>query len=229
MKNVVEFTVQGSGEKLQVSVGVIFNGGYAGTNQELVREHIDELAKLGVPVPTTTPTLYPLSNYLATTSDKVQVQHGETSGEVEYGVIWHGGKMYVTVVSDHTDRNLETFSVPKSKQACPDVFAPEVWAWDEVKDHFGELQLKCWVTKDGKRELYQDAPCKAMLLPDDWTEKFEKIGVPCDGNIFISGTINTVNNTLIFGDFYEIEVHDPVLNRTITHQYTVEVLPKGIE
>ena len=229
MKNVVEFTVQGSGEKLQVSVGVIFNGGYAGTNQELVREHIEELAKLGVPVPTTTPTLYPLSNYLATTSDRVQVQHGETSGEVEYGVIWHGGKKYVTVVSDHTDRNLETFSVPKSKQACPNVFAPEVWAWEEVKDHFGDLQLKCWVTKNGKRELYQDAPCKAMLLPDAWKEKFEKIGVNKDGNIFISGTINTVNNTLIFADFYEVEIFDPVLNRKISHSYTVDVLPKGIE
>ncbi|SBW00806.1 conserved hypothetical protein [uncultured delta proteobacterium] len=229
MKNVVEFTVQGTGQKLQVPVNIIFNGGYAGTNQHLVREHIEELAKLGVPAPTTTPTLYPLSNYLATTSDTLQVQHGETSGEVEYAVIWHGGKKYVTVACDHTDRNLESFSVPKSKQACPDVFAPEVWAWDDVKDHFGELQLKCWVTKNGKRELYQDAPCKAMLLPDAWAEKFEKIGVNKDNNIFISGTINTVNNTLVFGDFFEVEIHDPVLNRTISHSYTVQVLPKGIE
>lgn len=229
MKNVMEFTVQGTGRSIQVPVGVIFNGGYAGTNQDLVREHIEELAKVGVPAPTTTPTLYPLSNYLATTSDKIQVQHGETSGEVEYCVIWHQGKKYVTVVSDHTDRNLENYSVPKSKQACPNVFAPHVWDWEEVKEHFGELQLKCWITRDGKRELYQDAACKAMLLPGDWKEKFEKIGVDKDNNIFLSGTINTVNNTLIFGDYYEIQMHDPILNRTINHSYTVDILPRGIE
>lgn len=229
MENRVQFKVQNTSQVLDVPVHVIFNGGYAGTNQELVREHIEELAKLGVPAPTTTPTLYPLSNYLATTSDRVQVQHGETSGEIEYAMIWFGGKQYVTVVSDHTDRNLENFSVPKSKQASPDVFASEVWAWDEVKDHFGELVLECYITKDGKRELYQQAPCKAMLLPDQWKENFAKVGVGKDGDIFISGTINTVNKTLIFGDQYEISIFDPVLDRKISHTYYVDVLPKGIE
>lgn len=92
-----------------------------------------------------------MSNYNATTSDRVQVQPGETSGEIEYAVIWYEGKKYVTVVSDQIDRNLENFSVPKSKQACPDVFSPEVWPWDEVKEHFGELILECYITKDGKR------------------------------------------------------------------------------
>ena len=229
MENRVQFKVQNTSQVLDVPVHVIFNGGYAGTNQELVREHIEELAKLGVPAPTTTPTLYPLSHYLATTRDRVQVQHGETSGEIEYAMIWFGGKRYVTVVSDHTDRNLENFSVPKSKQASPDVFASEVWDWDEVKDHFGELILECYITKDGKRELYQQAPCKAMLLPDQWTENFKKVGVGQDGDIFISGTINTVNKTLIFGDKYEISISDPILNRKISHTYHVDVLPKGIE
>lgn len=229
MENVVQFKVQGTSQVLNIPVNVIFNGGYAGTNQELVREHIEELGKLGVPAPTTTPTLYPLSNYLATTSDRIQVQHGETSGEIEYAMIWFEGKQYVTVVSDHTDRNLENFSVPKSKQAAPDVFATEVWPWDEVKDHFGELILECYITKDGKRELYQQAPNKAMLLPDQWAERFKKVGVGNNGDIFISGTINTVNKTLIFGDQYEISIHDPILKRTISHTYYVDILPQGIE
>lgn len=62
-----------------------------------------------------------------------------------------------------------------------------------------------------------------------WMATFEKIGVNTNNNIFISGTINTVNNTLVFGDYYEIQIHDPVLNRTINHAYTVDILPKGIE
>jgi len=229
MENYVTLTVQGENKTFEVEVKKIFNAGYAGRNQELVQEHIDELAKVGVPAPTTTPTLYPISNYLATTSDTLQVQHGETSGEIEYVLIWHDGELYVTVGSDHTDRNLENYSVPKSKQACPNVIPAEVWKYEDVKDHWDDLELECWVTKDGKREVYQKAKFAALLSPKDWQETFERLHVAEDGNVFYSATVNTVGNMLVFGDQYEIEVKDPVLNRSIKHVYDVEVLQKGIE
>ncbi|WP_339062097.1 DUF2848 domain-containing protein [Tepidibacillus marianensis] len=229
MKNYLTLTVQGDSKTLELEVKKIFNAGYAGRNQALVQEHIDELAKVGVPAPTTTPTLYPISNYLATTSDNLQVQHGETSGEIEYVLIWADGELYVTVGSDHTDRNLENYSVPKSKQACPNVIPPEVWKFDDVKDHWDELELECWVTKGGKRDLYQKAKLAALLSPDEWSETFDRLSVAEDGNIFYSATVNTVGNMLVFGDQYEIELKDPVLNKSIKHAYHVEVLQKGIE
>ncbi|WP_155891040.1 DUF2848 family protein [Ectobacillus panaciterrae] len=43
------------------------------------------------------PTLYPVANQLATYSDSFQVQHNETSGEIEYVLIWSDNEMYVTV------------------------------------------------------------------------------------------------------------------------------------
>ncbi|MFV9511614.1 DUF2848 domain-containing protein [Tepidibacillus sp. LV47] len=229
MKNYLTLTIQGENKLLTVEVKNIFNAGYAGRNQALVQEHIDELAKIGVPAPSTTPTLYPISNYLATTSDVLQVQHGETSGEIEYVLIWADGEVYVTVGSDHTDRNLENYSVPKSKQAYPNVIAPEVWKVDDVKDHWDELELECWVIKDGKKDLYQKAKFTALLAPDAWSETFDRFKVAKDGNIFFSATVNTVGNMLVFGDQYEIELRDPVLNRSIKHAYNVEVLQKGIE
>ncbi|EAX48268.1 hypothetical protein TcarDRAFT_1815 [Thermosinus carboxydivorans Nor1] len=70
MKNLLELTViykSGGCDKVGMVVENIYNGGYAGRNQEHVREHIEELAKVGVPAPTTTPTLYPLANYNLTT------------------------------------------------------------------------------------------------------------------------------------------------------------------
>jgi hypothetical protein len=232
LKNIVELQVNYNGQtdKVGFVVDNIYNGGYAGQDQVHVREHIEELAKLGVPAPTTTPTLYPIANYNLTTSDTIQVQNKETSGEIEYVILWQAGEVYVTVGSDHSDRDLESFSVPKCKQACPDVIASNVWRYNDVKDHWGQLQLKCWVTKDGQRSLYQDATVGALMTLEEWTPIFKKLGLTNMNNCaFFSGTINTIGKQLIFADFYEIEMIDPVLKRTIRHAYHVTLLPEGIK
>jgi hypothetical protein len=233
MDNVLTLGVQykdNSRDEIGMVVRNIYNGGYAGRNQESVREHIEELAKIGVPAPTTSPTLYPLANYNLTTSANIQVQNQETSGEIEYVILWQAGKAYVTVGSDHTDRELENFNVAKSKQACPDIMASEVWLYEDVKDHWDDIQLKCWVTKNGKRVLYQDATVGAMMSPEDWLPIFNRIGIDnLNNSIFFSGTINTVGKMLIFADTYEIEMIDPVLKRSLRHEYKVSVLKDGIK
>ena len=132
----LELVVQGSGDRIDFPVQRLLNGGYAGRDQEAVWKHVEELAVIGVPEPSTTPTLYALGNNLATTADTVQVQHETTSGEVEYVLLIGAGETYVTVGSDQTDRDLETRSIEWSKQAYPDVFAPEVWRYQEVADHW---------------------------------------------------------------------------------------------
>ena len=232
MKNVLQLDVlhkDGRADKIGMVVEHIYNGGYAGRNQEQVREHIEELAKVGVPVPTTTPTLYPIANYNLTTSRQVQVQNPETSGEIEYALLWQAGIAYVTVGSDHTDRALENFSVAKSKQACPNVIPRRVWLHEEVRDHSDAVQLKCWVSKDGKRSLYQDGTLGALMKPEEWKPIFTKLGIKnLNNSVFFSGTINTVGKQLIFADSYELEMTDPVLKRSLRHQYRVSKLIEGI-
>lgn len=229
MQNKLFLQVQGTDEQIELNVQRIYNAGYAGSDQAKVQEHIDELAKLGVPTPKTTPTLYPLSNDMLTTSSQIQVQHPETSGEIEYVLIWANDELFVTVGSDHTDRKLETFSVPMSKQAYPNIIPAEVWRYKDVQDHWNQLEFECWMTSKGKRELYQKGTCADLLPPQDWKEIFEKMQVEKNGSVFLSATINTVSNTLQFGDEYEFSMHDPILNRTLKHQYAVNVLQKAIE
>jgi hypothetical protein len=233
MKNVLELEVlykSGAKDKIGMVVENIFNGGYAGRNQEHVREHIEELAKLGVPAPSTSPTLYPLANYNLTTARHLQVQNAETSGEIEYVILRQANVAYVTVGSDHTDRELENFSVAKSKQACPNVIPPQVWLYDEVKDHWDQLQLQCWVTKAGKRSLYQQAPVGALMSPEEWRPIFQKLSIDnLNNSVFFSGTINTVGKQLIFADSYELEMTDPILKRTLRHEYSVSRLIAGIK
>lgn len=229
MNHILNLKVQDTNEILDVKVNRVFNAGYAGIDQEKVQEHIDELVKLGVSTPNTTPILFPVANNVPSTSDLIQVQHKETSGEIEYVLVWVDGELYITVGSDHTDRKLETFSVPMSKQAYPNVIADEIWKYSDVKDHWNQLEFKCWVTSGDERRVYQEGTCGDLLPPGEWESIFKKMDVAEDGNLFFSGTINTVANTLAFAEKYEFELRDPVLNRTIKHQYNVKVLKEAIE
>lgn len=229
MANELILTEQESGKKIKVHVNHVFNAGYAGSDQEKVQEHIDELKKLGVPTPETTPTLYPVAENLITTTDKIQVQHHETSGEIEYVLIWSNGELFVTVGCDHTDRKLETYSVPMSKQAYPNVLAKEVWRFEDVKEHWGQLEFTCWITDNGERKLYQKGKCADLMTPAEWKDNFKKLKVDEDGNFFFSATINTLTNSLTFAEEYEFQIEDPILNRKISHHYHVEVLSKAIE
>lgn len=229
MKNHLTLREQSTGKEIGVDVSRVFNAGYAGSDQAKVQEHIDELAKLGVPTPETTPTLYPIANNNPTTDETIQVQHGETSGEIEYVLIWAEGELYVTVGSDHTDRRLETFSVPMSKQAYPNIIARDVWKYSDVKDHWDQITFTCWASSGEERELYQQGKVTDLMTPEEWEPQFESMQVNRQRNFFFSATINTVAKSLAFAEYYEFELHDPVRDQTIRHAYKVEQLQKPIE
>ena len=224
----LKFTVQGSGQQVELGVALAFNGGYAGRDRETVWKHVEELAEIGVPAPSQVPTLYALGNNLVTTAGTVQVQHDKTSGEVEYVLLIADDDVYVTVGSDHTDRDLEATSVERSKQSYPNILAPDVWRYDEVIDHWEKLVLRCWVTKDGERQIYQEGTLAELLLPDFWLKTLEELlGTKPRNVVIMSGTI-PAKPGLVYADSYDMEIHDPVLDRTIKHSYNVEMLTKKI-
>lgn len=223
MFNFLVNRVSGS-EKITVQIPYMLNAGYAGRTQEKVREHIEELEKLGVPGPTEIPILFPITFNQATLAQRIDVQGEQTSGEIEFILLQHAGEWFVTVGSDHTDRELEQFSVEKSKQACPNVLASCLWPVTEVIEHWDQIQLRAWVTKDGTRVLYQDETL-AVLLPFTVLLDFvrSKVADSLESIPIFSGTIATLEG-LIFADFFEMEMVDPVLNRSIRHQYSIRPL-----
>ncbi len=212
--------------ELAFEVRRVWNGGWAGRDEGAVRRHIDELKMLGVPAPRTTPIFFPLSSNLATTAGRIQVLGPDTSGEVEFALLFTGGRSYVTVASDHTDRGFERFGIQASKQLYPNVLAREVWPYEECAAHWDRLTLRCWVAKDEHRTLYQQAPLSELLSSEEWLARLDRAGVDREGLIFLSGTFATVGG-LVFGDAYDIEIEDPILGRSIRHRYEVEVLGSG--
>jgi 2-keto-4-pentenoate hydratase/2-oxohepta-3-ene-1,7-dioic acid hydratase in catechol pathway len=219
----LSFTVPGAGS-VEVEVRHLLNGGYAGRHQEHVKAHIDELAALGIPGPTVVPTMYPVSTYLAQQTGAVPVQHGRTSGEVEWAIIVdNGGDVLLTLACDHTDRELEVHGIAWSKNASPDVLASEAWRLAEVEDHLDSLTLTAWVTNDGHEQQIQSATLGDLLPPSYWVEVLRQRGLLEPGTVLLSGTVNMAEGVNQFADGWRAELGDPVLGRRIGLAY--EVVP----
>ena len=227
-KPVIDFIVKGVSGQREISLTVqsLICCGYAGRDQDAVRKHVEELKELGVAPPNKTPTAYLVPTYLATTDDYIEVFHQQTSGEAEYVVLVdEKGELYVTVGSDHTDREVERVSVERSKQIYPKIMAREVWLYREVEKHWDEIQLRCWVTSDEGRLLSQEAPLSA-LLPVAQILSFveEEVGGKLVSGIVFSGTIPTLSGKLVFGRAYELQLHNPATKNTIEHRYYVKTV-----
>ncbi|MFT4217582.1 MAG: DUF2848 family protein [Micropruina sp.] len=224
----LNFALPGGGT-VPVETRYALNGGYAGRDGEQVQHHIDELAELGVPGPTTIPTLYPLSGTLAVQGDHVQVPHGRTSGEAEWALLIPAGATssddyLVTAACDHTDRALEVHGVAWSKQSAPDFLGDLAWRWGDVRDAFDSFTLRAWVTNDGVEELIQDGSPALLLAPDYWIERMGAAGLLRPGTVVMSGTIPMLPGVDQFADAWRVELAAPdgAVSRV---RYDVEVLP----
>jgi len=201
-------------------------GGWVGKDRQALQEHIDELSRLGIQGPRRVPIFMNFSAYLLTTDDEITVVSDQSSGEVEYVLLCQGKEIWVTAGSDHTDREVETKSIPGSKQMYAKFLAPECWPYPDVKNHWDRLILRCWVHKGIERILYQEAPLSSILSPEELLEKLPREGdMQKKGIVLFSGTIATKGG-LIYGDAYELEMEDPVLQRRLKGQYKVHVLPQ---
>jgi len=159
------------GTTREVTVRLLLNAGYAGRRQDVVAAHVAELAALGVPSPSVTPALYPVSPYLAQQTTEVTAQHPHTSGEAEWAlVVADGGELLLTAACDHTDRDLEVHGVAWSKNAGPDVLARQAWRLDDVSARLDQLTLCAWVTHHGAETRIQHGTLADLLTPAYWTD-----------------------------------------------------------
>ncbi len=198
--------------------------GYAGRDQEGVKKHIDELAAIGVAPPYAVPAMYWVEPERVTTARSITVVGPQTSAEVEFFLAPDAaGRLYVTVASDHTDRSLEAVSVGKSKQICPKIVSPVFWAIDDVIDHWDRLELICTAGSDktpyqrGDLSALLDAKTLLELAAGDAGGRYRAIAL-------LSGTLPVIGGKFIYADRYAMTLTDPVLGRTIAHEYTVAVV-----
>ncbi|VVE36559.1 DUF2848 domain-containing protein [Pandoraea soli] len=224
MRSHLSFTVFGDGPPacVEVSVDTLIIAGWAGRDRDAVEHHIAELAALGVRRPSSTPCFYRLAPALLAQDDTIDVVGQTSSGEAECVLVRHGGDLLVSVGSDHTDREVEAYGVTVSKQVCAKPVARDAWRFADVAPHWDQLMLRSWVTCDGERRLYQEGTVASLLSPQELMDKLGPDGLPAGAAMFC-GTLAAIGG-VAGGEQFEIELHDPVLGRTIRHRYATQAL-----
>ena len=199
--------------------------GWTGRDKAAVESHIEELARMGVPRPPSTPTFYRVSASLVTTGDNIQTLGYDSSGEVEPVIIALDDGLWVGVGSDHTDRKAETIGISLAKQLCAKPVAPTLWRFDEVADQWDGIELRSYTVRNGKREIYQDGKVSVMLRPEELIERYVGGGGGlAPGTAMFCGTM-AVKDEIAPADAFEMAIRDPVLDREIFHSYTISPLP----
>jgi hypothetical protein len=190
--------------------------GWTGRDEAALRKHIRELEELGVKPPKTTPIFYRVAASLFTFADEIEVSGPDTSGEVEFVLVRTENELRVMVGSDHTDRKAETIGVSLSKQLCAKPVSAESWRYDEVKPHWEKLVLRSWA--DG--QLYQEGPVTAMRSPEDLLQRnpLKPGWAMFCGTLAAKGGIRPAQT-------FRMELEDPVLGRSLRHEYRIRVLP----
>lgn len=218
---------ESSGGPVAVPVSGVYNFGYAGRDQESVREHVRELQDRGVPAPKIVPALYPMGADGVTTGSTITVFGDQTYGEVEYALINSAMGWLVTVASDHTDAVIETASVSRAKRCCPDVLAGRAWRLADVADRFDELELvsEYVAGRNGGAVLVQRGLCGTLLAPATLLEILtHRLGRrPPDGTLILSGTIG--GDPPPGMEEWHMRLHDPGGRADLRLNYHVSNVP----
>lgn len=209
-------------QALAIEAAVI--AGWTGRDPSAVEKHIVELRELGVREPAFTPVFYRVAVSRLTTGTEIEASGTESGGEVEFVLLRQGGKLWIGVGSDHTDRKVESYSVTVSKQMCEKPIAPAFWDYDEVVGHWDELLLRSFVVEGGERTVYQEGSVTAMLHPEALIACYTGGGSLNESTLMFCGTL-PANGGVRPTSQFAFELEDPVLGRKIAHEYRVVTLP----
>jgi Protein of unknown function (DUF2848) len=213
---------KGHSERIAFDVTTLIVAGWTGRDEAALRHHIEELAAIGVPRPSSVPVFYRNATLNVTQTLRLQVLGLDTSGEAEPVVIAHDSRLWLTVGSDHTDRKAETTGIALSKQLCGKVVCGELWLLDEVAGHWDQMKLRAFAIIDGRRVAYRDGTLAGMRAPADLISRWGKPLSP--GTVMFCGTLAAIGGIRPASRF-EVELEDPVLGRTLRHAYDIDALP----
>src|SRR5579863_10477624 len=94
-------------DRIAVEIEQLVIAGWAGRDAAAIEHHIEELAALGIPRPSTTPLYYRVAAATLTQSERLVVLGPDSSGEVEPVIVSLADGLWVGIGSDHTDRKAE--------------------------------------------------------------------------------------------------------------------------
>lgn len=209
--------VAGSDQPLELRPERAIVAGYTGRDEQAVAEHIAELAAIGVPEPATVPAFYELDPALLTTAGVVPVAGTATSGEVEPVLIRHRDAYYLTVGSDHTDRELERQEIAAAKAACPKPLGDTAVALGTDLAQLGWDAISASSSVDDV--AYQHGQLAGLRTPEDLlTRLAETVGQRDEDLVVFGGTLPLLTGEFVHGTHWLMKL-DLADGTSLTHSY----------
>jgi Protein of unknown function (DUF2848) len=213
----------GAEKPREAAFDTLIVAGWTGRDVAALEHHIEELAKIGVPRPSSVPVFYRTSVNGLTQTERLEVLGPDTSGEVEPVLFGLDDGMWLGLGSDHTDRKAETMGIALSKQLCGKPVGAHLWPYADVADHWDKLMIRSWATIDGKRVLYQEGALAGMRTPEDLLQRYGVTKL-APGTAMFCGTVGAIGGIRPAARF-DMELEDPVRKRKLQHGYDVVALP----
>ena len=224
----MRFEVQeldGSTTPVEVEIEEVVIGGWTGRDAEAVQHHIDELAEIGVPAPSTTPLFYRVSADLLTQDAFIQTVGDGGSGEVEAVLVGTTAGILVAVGSDHTDRKAEAWSIAHSKQLCAKPVSRRAWRLQDVLAGWDDIRLEAAQEREGAPVEYQKGALAACRRPEEMVKLYTGEDALPVGTALFLGTIPVIGE-IAGGDAFAMRLVDPAHGgRMLEHAYRIEALP----
>ncbi len=212
-------------EKRTVALLQVVIAGWTGRDAAALNKHIAELKELGIAPPTSVPCFFRASVNVVTTQPDLQYLGTDSTGEVEFFLLSQPDGLWVGVASEHTDRKVETYSIPVSKQLCQKAIAPDLWRYEDVKPHWDQLILRAHILEGGQRKLYQQGPLADIRRPEELIAKYTGGAARlAPGTLMFGGTFSAIGGVRPAAEF-QMELEDPVRKRSLKHAYRIHTIP----
>ncbi|SFK31250.1 DUF2848 domain-containing protein [Falsiroseomonas stagni] len=208
-------------DRIAVEITTLVIAGWAGRDEEAVRHHIEELAAIGVPPPSSVPVYYRAAAANLTQAPVLEVLGPDSSGEVEPVIVSLADGLWLGLGSDHTDRKAEAAGIALSKQLCGKPVGTTLWRFEEVEAHWDALEIRATATIDGVATIYQQGLLSALRHPRDLMARSPALPA---GSLMFCGTLGAIGGIRPSSHF-AMELRDPVLGRTLRHDYGITILP----
>jgi 4-hydroxyphenylacetate 3-monooxygenase len=205
------------GTRIELDSPRVILVGYSSRDGEAARTHIAELAAKGIPGPAEIPAVWEVPPNLLSQADRVDAPEGVTSGEIEPVLLLTTCGTFVTVGSDHTDRDLERTDMDRAKSAHPKIVATECWSVESVRADWDDLVLASEARIRGAWRRYQEGRLAELLPPEWYVERFGGRG---DAVVFC-GTVPTIGGLDTTADGFRGSLFDPARRRTLSLDYGI--------
>ncbi len=217
-----------SGAPLEVAPRQLVIAGWTGRDRSAIDHHIEELAAIGVPRPSSVPLYYRLAASLLTQQPQIEVLGAGSSGEVEPVLVRARDRWWLTVGSDHTDRDAERSGVALSKQLCAKPIAMSAWAWDDVAARADTIALRSDVFEHGRWVRYQDGTLGSIRPLEQLLAGLPVDAPAADGLVLFCGTLGALPDAQGRGvrPAARMRLHLVDGDRTLTHEYAAMALPQ---